>query len=201
NKKYFLKEKVRKELKDKNFYMLFRDAIKTGLLRSKKYDSDKIFTINERYTRMDANRLLNWDKIVPGQNIGGYKFDYDKKNCAIFITYNKKNDALAYQDRFINQSIINMYSKYPRKLNSKEIQSFKDEKIAFHLFVKKSDDDGKSFIYLGTCQPQKESFRQKEMKKIDKNNNSKLVPVVSINLKLEKPVDINTYYMLTKMNY
>lgn len=201
NKKYFLNEKVRKELKDKNFYMLFRDAIKTGLLRSKKYDSDKIFTINERYTRMDANRLLNWDKIVPGQNIGGYKFDYDKKNCAIFITYNKKNDALAYQDRFINQSIINMYSKYPRKLNSKEIQSFKDEKIAFHLFVKKSDDDGKSFIYLGTCQPQKESFRQKEMKKIDKNNNSKLVPVVSINLKLEKPVDINTYYMLTKMNY
>lgn len=102
NKKYFLNEKVRKELRDKNFYTLFRDAIKTGLLRSKKYDSDKIFTINERYTRMDANRLLNWDKIVPGQNIGGYKFDYDKKNCAIFITYNKKNDALAYQDRFIN---------------------------------------------------------------------------------------------------
>ena len=39
------------------------------------------------------------------------------------------------------------------------------------------------------------------MKKIDKNNNSKLVPVVSINLKLEKSVDINTYYMLTKMKY
>lgn len=95
-----------------------------------------------------------------------------------------------------------MYSKYPRKLNSKEIQSFKDDKIAFHLFVKKSDDDGKSFIYLGTCQPQKESFRTKRnRKKLNKNNNSKLVPVVSINLKLEKSVDINTYYMLTKMKY
>lgn len=201
NQTYSFSKKVREELKNDNFYVLFRDAIKTGLLRSKKYVSDKIFTINERYTRMDANRLLNWNKIVPGQNIGGYKFDYDKKNCAIFITYNKKNDALAYQDRFINQSIINMYSKYPRKLSSKEIQSFKDKQITFHLFVKKSDDEGKSFIYLGTCQPQSDSFREKAMKRVDKKNKTQTVQVVSMNLKLTVPVDINTYYMLTKMRY
>lgn len=203
NKKYSLNKKIREELINQNFYLLFRDAIRTGLLRSKKYDSEKIFTIDERYTRMDANRLLNWEKIVPGQNIGGYKFDYDKKNCAIFITYNKKPDAqtLAYQDQFINQSIINMYSKYPRNLESKEIQNFKDKEITFHLFVKKSDDDGKSFIYLGTCQPQVDSFREKAMKRVDKKNNAKTVKVVSMNLKLTTPVDINTYYMLTKIKY
>lgn len=203
NEKYFLNEKVKSKLENKNFYVLFRDAIRTGLLRSQKYNADKTFTINERYTRTDANRLLNWDKIVPGQNIGGYKFDYDKKNCAIFITYNKKNDArtLAYQDQFINQSIINMYSKYPRSLDSREIQNFKSKEIDFHLFVKKSDDEGKSFIYLGTCHPQSDTFRQKEMKRTDKNNKPKIVPVVSMNLKLTTPVDINTYYMLTKMRY
>ena len=118
------------------------------------------------------------------------------------ITYNKKPDAqtLAYQDQFINQSIINMYSKYPRNLESKEIQNFKDKEITFHLFVKKSDDDGKSFIYLGTCQPQVDSFREKAMKRVDKKNNAKTVKVVSMNLKLTIPVDINTYYMLRRLS-
>lgn len=203
NDKYSLNKKLSLQLKNNIFNLLFRDAIRTGLLRSKKFDSDKIFTINERYTRTDANRLLNWERIVPGQNIGGYKFDYGKRNCAIFITYNKRKDAqtLAYQDKFISQSIINMYSKYPRRLDSKEIQSFKDKNIKFYLFVKKSDDDGKSFIYLGTCHPQKDSFKQRAMKRTDKNNKTKIVPVVSMNLKLDTPVNINEYYMLTKMRY
>ena len=94
-----------------------------------------------------------------------------------------------------------MYSKYPRNLECKEIKNFKDKEITFHLFVKKSDDDGKSFIYLGTCQPQVDSFREKAMKRVDKKNNAKTVKVVSMNLKLTTPVDINTYYMLTKMKY
>ena len=39
------------------------------------------------------------------------------------------------------------------------------------------------------------------MKRVDKKNNAKTVKVVSMNLKLTIPVDINTYYMLTKIKY
>ena len=71
-----------------------------------------------------------------------------------------------------------------------------------HLFVKKSDDDGVSFIYLGECSSIENSFVQEYQKVINKKSlEEKTVPVVSFNLKLKIPVELNRYYMLTKLQY
>lgn len=184
-----------------DFLAFFEDVVKTGLLRSQQYDSDRLFTIGKRYSRTDACRILNWDKIVPGLNIGGYKFDEDHQNCAIFVTYDKHDGAsLNYPDRFISQSVLNMYSKVKRNLDSKDIKLFADKNYDLHLFIQKSDDDQASFIYLGTCSGMRESFKPHSMKVI-KGNQTKTESVVSMNLKLDTPVDLDTYYMLTKIKY
>lgn len=202
NGEYRLNSILRENLKNNLFFELFKDAIETGLLRSKKYLSNKPFKIGERYSRLDACRLLNWKHVVSGQNIGGYRFDDELKNCPIFVTYDKrKSNSINYPDRFISPSVINIYSKTNRKLDSNEVAKFKDSKMSLYLFVKKSNDDGVSFIYLSQCKPEERSFTQEYQKITNKSLEEKLVPVVSFNLQLNTPVDLNRYYMLTKLDY
>lgn len=200
---YQLDSVLKESLNNTFFKDLFVDALKTGILRSKRYNSNQSFTVGERYTRADACRLLNWKHIVSGQNIGGYRFDDNLKNCPIFVTYDKrKSHSINYPDHFISPSLMNIYSKTNRKLDSNEIAKFKDPDIDLHLFVKKSDDDGVSFIYLGECSSIENSFVQEYQKVINKKSlEEKTVPVVSFNLKLKIPVELNRYYMLTKLQY
>lgn len=202
-KDYVLDEVLKNNLSNVFFLELVNDAIQAGLLRSKKYKPDSPFTIGERYSRIDACRLLNWKHIVSGQNIGGYRFDDNLKNCPIFVTYDKRKsvDSINYPDRFISPSMINIYSKTNRKLDSSEVAKFKEPQMDLHLFVKKSDD-GISFIYLGQCKAEKNSFVQEFQKVTNKKSHKeKLVPVVSFNLRLQTPVELNRYYMLTKPTY
>ena len=99
------------------------DAVKTGLLRSNRYDSDNQFKVGERYSRDDVCRLLNWERSIPGQNIGGY-FVTDK-NCPIFVTYNKSSDiseTINYKDKFYDPYTMHCYSKDKRKLDGAEMK-------------------------------------------------------------------------------
>lgn len=201
DEKYSFSGVLLNALKNKDFRLLFRDAVKTGLVKAKNYQKDTSFTLNKRYTRLDVNRILNWEKFVPPTNIGGYKFDEDNKNCAIFITYKKSEDlsTLNYPDQFINRSLINMASKYPRNLKSKDIQEFRRSDFKFYLFLKKSDDEGSSFIYLGTCKPDSSTFKQRYMTRYNKKRQAKKVPIVTMNLKLDTPVELDEYYMFTSL--
>ena len=60
--------------------------------------------------------------------------------------------------------------------------------------MKKSDDEGSDYYYLGLVNIDQQSLRQETML----NKKGKEVPVVTMNLILEKPVQYQLYLNLTK---
>lgn len=191
NNQYVLNSEIQYLLKkNKDFRQLWIDGIRTGLSRSQRYDSDKLFTIGKKYTRKDVMRQSNNITNVTAQNIGGYYFN--DKYGMIFVTYKKSmniSKSIQYEDRFLSDRILHYYSKNNRKLTSKEVQKFFTDKYRLLLFVKKSDaDDNKDFYYLGTCSYIDSSARQE-------NQDGK--PIVSMNLRLDNRVNYHLYHLLT----
>lgn len=191
NNQYILNSEIQYSLKkNKDFRQLWIDGIRTGLSRSQRYDSDKLFTIGEKYTRKDVMRQSNNITNVTAQNIGGYYFN--DKYGMIFVTYKKSmniSKSIQYEDRFLSDRILHYYSKNNRKLTSKEVQKFFTDKYRLLLFMKKSDaDDNKDFYYLGTCSYIDSSARQE-------NQDGK--PIVSMNLRLDNRVNYHLYHLLT----
>ena len=191
NNQYVLNSEIQYLLKkNKDFRQLWIDGIRTGLSRSQRYDSDKLFTIGEKYTRKDVMRQSNNITNVTAQNIGGYYFN--DKYGMIFVTYKKSmniSKSIQYEDRFLSDRILHYYSKNNRKLTSKEVQKFFTDKYRLLLFMKKSDaDDNKDFYYLGTCSYIDSSARQE-------NQDGK--PIVSMNLRLDNRVNYHLYHLLT----
>ena len=62
-------------------------------------------------------------------------------------------------------------------------------KLKYYLFVKKSDDEGISYVFLGECFVIKNSMKQ-ESRLID----GKEKPIVSYDVRLKEPVDLTLYY-------
>ena len=137
NNQYILNSEIQYSLKkNKDFRQLWIDGIRTGLSRSQRYDSDKLFTIGEKYTRKDVMRQSNNITNVTAQNIGGYYFN--DKYGMIFVTYKKSmniSKSIQYEDRFLSDRILHYYSKNNRKLTSKEVQKFFTDKYRLLLFM------------------------------------------------------------------
>ena len=206
NKEYSFNKEISELLeKDHGFKKLFVDVIKAGLLNAREYDKENIFTIEKRYTRSDVNRLLNWQRKIPAQSIGGYFIE--NGYCPIFVTYVKSNDiddSIKYEDRFISNSKIHCYTKNGRKLGQGEtLKMFAgvsegNPKLTYLLFVKRSDaEDDDEFVYLGTGKVISNSLRQ-EYRKIDKKGKLVNTPIVSYYLKLDTPISLTRYRMLTE---
>lgn len=206
NKEYRFNKEISELLeKDHGFKKLFVDVIKAGLLNAREYDKENIFTIEKRYTRSDVNRLLNWQRKIPAQSIGGYFIE--NGYCPIFVTYVKSNDiedSIKYEDRFISNSKIHCYTKNGRKLGQGEtLKMFAgvsegNPKLTYFLFVKRSDaEDDDEFVYLGTGKVTADSLKQ-EYREIDKKGKLVNTPIVSYDLKLDIPVSLARYRMLTE---
>lgn len=114
------------------------------------------FQLYQKYTYEDVCRLLNWKKNMNAQNIGGYFYDIETKTLPVFINYEKAEDAIAYEDRFVSSSELIALSKHPRKITSSDAERIykkgienADNKI--YLFVRKNKDDkeAKEFYFLG----------------------------------------------------
>ena len=206
NKEYRFNKEISELLeKDHGFKKLFVDVIKAGLLNAREYDKENIFTIEKRYTRSDVNRLLNWQRKIPAQSIGGYFIE--NGYCPIFVTYVKSNDiedSIKYEDRFISNGKIHCYTKNGRKLGQGEtLKMFAgvsegDPELTYLLFVKRSDaEDDDEFVYLGTGKVISNSLRQ-EYRKIDKKGKLVNTPIVSYDLKLDTPISLIRYRMLTE---
>lgn len=58
------------------------------------------------------------------QNIGGYFYDTATKTLPVFINYDKTEDAIAYEDRFVSQQNLIALSKHPRKVDSSDADHF-----------------------------------------------------------------------------
>lgn len=157
---YSLSSKFQKALLNKNFKQMILELLNFGIEQWKeKYGQiyrDTNFTLYQKYTYEDVCRLLNWNKNLNAQNIGGYYYDSDTKTLPVFINYHKAEDAIAYEDRFVSEGHLIALSKHPRKITSSDAvhiykQSEEDKNNRIFLFVRKNKDDNeaKEFYFLG----------------------------------------------------
>ena len=98
----------------------FEDALKYAFFKYENvYMDERPFRLYEKYSREDVLRILNWERFMNGQNIGGYKIKYD--TCPIFVTYNKAEDiseTINYEDHFITKDMFNWMIRNNRKTSS-----------------------------------------------------------------------------------
>lgn len=157
---YLITPEFHKQLQDPEFYSMVTDLLTFGLERcmenySKTY-RDTHFQLYQKYNYEDVCRLLNWKKNMNAQNIGGYFYDADTRTLPVFINYDKAEDAIAYEDRFISEGQLIALSKHPRKTTSADADHIykrkpEDKDNRIYLFVRKNKDDNeaKEFYFLG----------------------------------------------------
>ena len=155
------------------------------------------FSLYQKYARKDVFRILNVETNPVAQNVGGYLVSADNTHCPIFVNYHKDediSDSIKYEDEFINNKEFFWMSKSKRKLASNDVQSILGNKgnIRLPLFIKKSNDEGIEFYYMGDVEPDQSRVEQTSMS----SSNGKEVPVVRFVLNLSTPVSDEMYHYL-----
>jgi len=208
-------ESFKARLEDTQFKEYLIDSTKCAIkLYDISYNADQFingFQLYRKYSRKDVFRILNWERNPVAQNVGGYILSSDRTNCPIFVNYHKHEDiagTIKYDDAFLNRQEFQWMSKSKRTLNSSDVVAIrnheKKDSAAFSngsetpmripLFIKKSNDEGQDFYYMGDVKPIDESFEQSYLL----NDENKKVPVVKLIFKLEHPVEENLYDYLTE---
>lgn len=182
-------------LRSASFKETLLDIISFGLKRYRiKYSSaEDGLVLYEKYSRKDVCRLLDWDRDVSSTMYG---YMANETTCPIFVTYNKSDGiskSTQYPDAFINERLFNWMSKPSRRINSKDIKPIinaeKDNR-RLHLFIKKSDDEGSDFYYMGKIYVAQ--YRQT----IITDDKGKELPIVNFEFEMAHPVrsDIYEYF-------
>ncbi|MDD4377719.1 MAG: DEAD/DEAH box helicase [Eubacteriales bacterium] len=196
-KDYKISSKFCSMIKSEEFLNIVNELIDFGLYRNKKFYGDRYqntsFSLYSKYTYEDVCRILEWEQNQVPFNIGGYKYDKKTNTFPVFINYEKEEDisaTTAYEDRFINQSLLIALSKSGRTPDSEDVKviySAVEKGVDIQLFVRKNKDDkmSKEFYYLGRINA---IGRPKpvKMKGTDKS-------AVEITYKLETPVREDIY--------
>lgn len=147
-------------LKNKVFSDMVYELVDFGIKRYQKNYANRYkdtnFQLYQKYTYEDVCRLLNWKRNLNAQNIGGYFYDSATKTLPVFINYDKAEDAIAYEDRFVSNQELIALSKHPRKITSSDVAHIykrtpEDAGNRIFLFVRKNKDDkeAKEFYFLG----------------------------------------------------
>ena len=185
-------------LQDTTFRKYLIDSIQYSL---NKYDSlykeelwQDGFILYQKYSRKDVFRILNYNENPVAINVGGYLISPDNSNCPIFVNYHKDEDiseSTKYEDKFINQSEFEWQSKSKRTLQSNDVQTILGKKgeIRLPLFIKKKNDEGDDFYYMGNIIPIKDKVEETTIQ----DDKGKKVPIVRISFKLESPVESGIY--------
>ena len=179
----------RKCLANPVYHSHFEDAMKYAFFKYENvYMDERPFRLYEKYSREDVLRILNWERFMNGQNIGGYKIKYD--TCPIFVTYNKAEDiseTINYEDHFITKDMFNWMSRNNRKTSSPELEPLINYNgVDTQLFIQKSNDEGIEFYYIGKLTPV--SYRQ-----VYRNINGKDQPIVNFKFKIDHEVNDEIY--------
>ncbi|MFT6923355.1 MAG: superfamily II DNA or RNA helicase/HKD family nuclease [Crocinitomicaceae bacterium] len=189
-------------LEQADFKEFLLDSIAyAGKTYDAKYNSAKFvggFELYQKYTRKDVFRILNWNQNPLAQNVGGYIIAKDKSNCPIFVNYHKDesiSSTTKYEDGFVSPSKFEWMSKSRRTLKSNDVQAIRNYKsgLRLPLFIKKSNDEGTEFYFMGDITPIDESFEETRMK----GDNGKEVSVVKISFKMNSVVEDTIYEYLT----
>jgi superfamily II DNA or RNA helicase/HKD family nuclease len=153
------------------------------------------FILYQKYSRRDVCRILNWER---DEHSTMYGYKVKNGTCPIFVNYHKEEDIVSttkYNDRFVNNYEFEWMSRSRRTLESKEIVDIQNYKngLRLSLFVKKSNDEGNDFYYIGDVTPIK--FEETTMP----DDAGKPVSVVKVNFSLNQPVEDAIYdYLLNK---
>ena len=129
------------------------------------------------------------------QNIGGYKYKDGK--FVIFMTLEKgenfKGARMAYEDTIIDPQHILYYTKSPRTINSPEVKILLEPADwEIYMFIKKSDDEGTDFYFMGTVNPIRETIHELMKPTQDGTKRS----VVEAEFLLEHPLNSKFYRYL-----
>ena len=157
------------------------------------------FKLTSKYSRRDVFRILDWGRKPVDQNVGGYLRNSNDTVCPIFLTYKKSENIAAtinYEDRFLNPAHLIYMSKVGRTLNSPDVAAIRNQsktKMRIPFFLKKSDDEGVDFYYLGDLSAIPEKFEDTLMSDSDGAKKS----VVKMEFILNRPVEHNLYRYIT----
>lgn len=160
------------------------------------------FVLYRKYSRKDVFRILNVPVNPVAQNVGGYLVSPDNNHCPIFSTLHKEDDiseSTKYEDKFISNSIFQYMSKNNRRKTSRDVQSILgfNGPIRLPLFIKKSDDEGDDFYYMGEVNPILDKVEDSSMK----NDSGKQIPVVKILFSLESTVENSVFEYLHQVGF
>lgn len=158
------------------------------------------FILYQKYGRKDVCRILNWDK---NEESTMYGYRIKNNTCPIFVTYNKEegiSESIKYEEGFINIHQFSWMTRNRVTLNSNEVMEIQDYQrsgLRIPLFVKKSDDEGKDFYYIGDVSPFE--FIQGQIRSNTKNER---LPIVNVLFNLDDPVEESLYsYIIRKGGY
>ena len=193
------------DITNNNVILKYAQDVCTAALRTFMLDFDSHnyvggFKRGAKYSRKDVFRILRWNKLPNAQNVGGYIVSQDKTNCPIFVTYHKGDDiseTTRYEDHFINPRHVVYMSKSRRTLSSPEVVIMRNQsenKIRLPFFVKKDDDEGTAFYYLGDLTSVPDKFEKTAMQ----NDAGGSVSVVKMEYFLDRDVDPRLYSYLTE---
>lgn len=176
---------------DSYFMHCIQDIINVAKVKNQRYTNSRALTLYEKYSKKDICRLLNWDTDEKG-TIFGYRTKYN--TSPIFITYHKNDEveeSIDYGDELLNPTVLRWYTRNNRTLQSREVKKIIEAKSNgndIHLFVKKDDDEGNEFYYLGEALPEESTIEETVMESKGKD-----LPVVRMNMLLEKPIEPTLY--------
>jgi len=126
------------------------------------------FILHEKYSRRDILRLLNWDKNRNAATLGGYRMSPNVTNCPIWVTYHKNEveDSINYADEFLSPTRFQWMSRSRRTTASNELKPIinaPESGVRLPFFIKKSDNEGIDYYYLGDVLPVRESIEDSKM--------------------------------------
>jgi superfamily II DNA or RNA helicase/HKD family nuclease len=191
-----LSEEMNMAFQDERFKSLCEDLLKCARTKHQKFAWTKPLKPYMKYGRKDICRLLNWEKDETS-TIYGYRTKHN--TCPIFITYHKSDDVEAstnYGDEFLNRTTLRWFTRSRRTLETSEVKQILNHKktgVDIHIFVKKDDDEGSSFYYLGQADVGEGSERQEVMQ--DKKGNDVSVVTMKLLLRNEIPMNVHDYFM------
>jgi hypothetical protein len=190
-------------LQDELLASYLLDAAEFSLLKFKAdfelNDYCEGFKRESKYSREDVFRILGWDQNPNALNVGGYVVSRDTENCPIFLNYHKDesiSDTTKYEDRFQDSKTLIYMSKSKRTLQSPDVAAIADQEkneIRIPIFVKKSNDEGLSFYFLGDGIAAPTKFVESRMPVVGGES----VSVVKMIFELRKPVSSSLFKYLT----
>jgi len=184
-------------LKKRDFENAFTELLILGeAIYSDKYKNhdNNNLVLYEKYSRRDACRILNW-QMDESAVIFGYRIKYN--TCPIFVTYEKDSELISsstdYPDGFVSESMFRWATRNRVTLDhdeAKQIIHQNENGLVIPLFIKKSDDEGRDFYYMGTVKP-----NHWEEATIT-NNKGKELPIVHFYFDMDHSVrnDIYEYF-------